>query len=47
MNGLDSMPGESIWSEFKKILMQPKRYESVQAFFECGGAIHLGKCNYM
>lgn len=36
------MKGELIWSEFKIILMQPKRYECVEAFIECGGAVYLG-----
>lgn len=43
INGLESIKGETIWCEFKSVLMQPKRYECVKTFFECGGAIYLGK----
>lgn len=43
INGLTSMKGETIWSEFKTILMHPKRYECMEAFLQCGGATHLGK----
>lgn len=43
INGLEGIKGESIWCEFKTILMQPQRYECVKTFFECGGATYLGE----
>lgn len=42
IGGLASVKGELIWNEMKTILMHPKRYECIEAFFECGGAVHLG-----
>lgn len=43
MDGLAGLNGELIWSEMKKMLMEPNRYECIEAFFECGGAVCLGK----
>lgn len=43
IDGLASLKGELVWSEFNAMLMHPKRYECIEPFIECGGATYLGK----